>query len=102
MMFVDISAAADAHGIPARLVINFTFDKVHRFLWEGDPLDRDVVACTHAALADYSKTPLLLRLPGSIDIPSFDEEVMTMESLVPGQGVSNTVNGAREEMIHHR
>lgn len=38
-----------------------------------------MVACAEAALEDYKKATLLLRLPGFIDIPSFDQEVITME-----------------------
>ncbi|KAF8932491.1 hypothetical protein BGZ52_010054 [Haplosporangium bisporale] len=72
-------AAASACGIPACLITNFTFDEVYRFLREGDDLDKDVVACAEAALEDYRKATLLLRLPGFIDIPSFDQEVITME-----------------------
>ncbi|KAG0022856.1 hypothetical protein BGZ82_010891 [Podila clonocystis] len=73
-------AAASAYGIPACLITNFTFDEVYRFLREGDSLDKDVVACAEAALEDYKKATLLLRLPGFIDIPSFDQEVITMET----------------------
>ncbi|KAG0350469.1 hypothetical protein BG005_010018 [Podila minutissima] len=73
-------AAASAYGIPACLITNFTFDEVYRFLREGDSLDKDVVACADAALEDYKKATLLLRLPGFIDIPSFDQEVITMET----------------------
>ncbi|KAG0211240.1 hypothetical protein BGX28_008307 [Mortierella sp. GBA30] len=73
-------AAANAYGIPACLITNFTFDEVYRFLREGDPLDKDVIACADAALEDYKKASLLLRLPGSIDIPSFEDEILAMES----------------------
>ncbi|KAF9898293.1 hypothetical protein BX616_004236, partial [Lobosporangium transversale] len=72
-------AAASAYGIPAILITNFTFDEVYRFLQEGDALDKDVIACADAALEDYKKASLLLRLPGSIDIPSFGAEILTME-----------------------
>ncbi|KAG0333713.1 hypothetical protein BG004_000725 [Podila humilis] len=73
-------AAAAAYGIPACLITNFTFDEVYRFLREGDSLDKDVIACADAALEDYKKATLLLRLPGFIDIPSFDQEVATMDA----------------------
>ncbi|KAF9349137.1 hypothetical protein BGX26_012532 [Mortierella sp. AD094] len=76
-------AAADAYGIPACLITNFTFDEVYRFLREGDPSDKDVIACADAALEDYKKASLLLRLPGSIDIPSFADEILTLEAGVP-------------------
>ncbi|KAG0309392.1 hypothetical protein BGZ98_002898 [Dissophora globulifera] len=76
-------AAADAYGIPACLITNFTFDEVYRFLREGDPLDKDVMACADAALEDYKKASLLLRLPGSIDIPSFGDEIMVLEGRQP-------------------
>ncbi|KAF9579580.1 hypothetical protein BGW38_004106 [Lunasporangiospora selenospora] len=71
-------AAAAAYGIPACLITNFTFDEVYRFLREGDDFDQDVIACADAALEDYKKASLLLRLPGSIDIPSFADEVLVM------------------------
>ncbi|KAG0239458.1 hypothetical protein BGW41_007640 [Actinomortierella wolfii] len=73
-------AAAAAYGIPAVLITNFTFDEIYRFLKEGDALDKDVVACADAALEDYKKATLLLRLPGSIDIPSFEDEILALES----------------------
>jgi hypothetical protein len=73
------SAAANAIGIPACLITNFTFDEVYRYLREGDPLDKDVIACADAALEDYKKATLLLRLPGSIDIPSFEDEIKILE-----------------------
>ncbi|KAG0329043.1 hypothetical protein BGZ99_003673, partial [Dissophora globulifera] len=74
-------AAADAYGIPAILITNFTFDEVYRFLCEGDAFDRDVLACADAALQDYKKASLLLRLPGSIDIPAFEDEILAMETV---------------------
>ncbi|KAF9425569.1 hypothetical protein BGZ76_003178 [Entomortierella beljakovae] len=73
-------AAASAYGIPAILITNFTFDEVYRYLQEGDDFDKDVIACADAALEDYKKASLLLRLPGFIDIPSFGNEVVAMES----------------------
>ncbi|KAK3818198.1 MAG: hypothetical protein JOS17DRAFT_688897, partial [Linnemannia elongata] len=73
-------AAANAMGIPACLITNFTFDEVYRYLREGDPLDKDVIACADAALEDYKKATLLLRLPGSIDIPSFEDEIKLLEA----------------------
>ncbi|KAF8945295.1 hypothetical protein BGZ47_002927 [Haplosporangium gracile] len=73
-------AAARAYGIPACLITNFTFDEVYRFLREGDTLDKDVMAVADAALEDYKKASLLLRLPGSIDIPSFEDEILAMET----------------------
>ncbi|KAG0057825.1 hypothetical protein BGZ83_000012 [Gryganskiella cystojenkinii] len=82
-------AAAYAKGIPACLITNFTFDEVYRFLREGDPMDRDVIACADAALEDYKKASLLLRLPGSIDIPSFEEEILALETKAQGLDLSN-------------
>ncbi|KAH7052835.1 hypothetical protein BKA57DRAFT_391106, partial [Linnemannia elongata] len=76
-------AAASAYGIPACLITNFTFDEVYRFLREGDTLDKDVMAVADAALEDYKKASLLLRLPGSIDIPSFEDEILAMETSRP-------------------
>lgn len=43
-------------------------------------MDRDVIACADAALEDYKKASLLLRLPGSIDIPAFEEEILALET----------------------
>jgi len=80
IIFLHDSAAASAYGIPACLITNFTFDEVYRFLQEGDTLDKDVKAVSDAALEDYKKASLLLRLPGSIDIPSFEDEILAMES----------------------
>ncbi|KAF8943958.1 hypothetical protein BGZ47_004852 [Haplosporangium gracile] len=73
-------AAASMMEIPACLITNFTFDEVYRYLREGDPLDKDVIACADAALEDYKKATLLLRLPGSIDIPSFEDEIKSLEA----------------------
>ncbi|KAF9922268.1 hypothetical protein FBU30_007628 [Linnemannia zychae] len=73
-------AAASVMGIPACLITNFTFDEVYRYLREGDPMDKDVIACADAALNDYKRATLLLRLPGSIDIPSFEEEIKVLET----------------------
>jgi hypothetical protein len=43
-------------------------------------MDKDVIACADAALEDYKKATLLLRLPGSIDIPSFASEIKVLEA----------------------
>ncbi|KAF9569229.1 hypothetical protein EC968_002637 [Mortierella alpina] len=89
-------AAASAYGIPACLITNFTFDEVYRFLREGDPLDKDVIACADAALSDYKKASLLLRLPGSIDIPSFEDEVV----LSNGSPTISDMDDLEEDMHH--
>ncbi|GJJ74452.1 hypothetical protein EMPS_06810 [Entomortierella parvispora] len=94
-------AAASAHGIPACLITNFTFDEVYRFLREGDPLDKDVMACADAALEDYRKASLLLRLPGSIDIPSFEDEILALESSRSSGSPSISDMDDSEEDIHH-
>ncbi|KAF9913628.1 hypothetical protein BX616_009807 [Lobosporangium transversale] len=94
-------AAAYAYGIPACLITNFTFDEVYRFLREGDPMDRDVIACADAALEDYKKASLLLRLPGSIDIPSFADEILTLESGVPLTVRKPFVGNANEQGINN-
>ncbi|KAF9998024.1 hypothetical protein BGZ80_007142 [Entomortierella chlamydospora] len=85
-------AAASAYGIPAILITNFTFDEVYRYLQEGDDFDKDVVACADAALEDYKKASLLLRLPGYIDIPSFEDEVLAMESTRSHGGDSPSIS----------
>ncbi|KAF9947687.1 hypothetical protein BGZ72_010361 [Mortierella alpina] len=92
-------AAANAYGIPACLITNFTFDEVYRFLREGDPLDKDVIACADAALRDYKKASLLLRLPGSIDIPSFEDEIVLMKSSNGSPSISDMDD--LEEDVHH-
>ncbi|KAF8916543.1 hypothetical protein BGZ58_005290, partial [Dissophora ornata] len=95
-------AAASAYGIPAILITNFTFDEVYRFLQEGDDLDKDVVACADAALEDYKKASLLLRLPGSIDIPAFGDEILTMiESSSNRQSPSVSDMDDTEDDVHH-
>ncbi|KAF9986817.1 hypothetical protein BGZ75_001364 [Mortierella antarctica] len=95
-------AAASAYGIPACLITNFTFDEVYRFLREGDPLDKDVIACADAALSDYKKASLLLRLPGSIDIPSFEDEIVLMKSSSLSNGSPSISDmDDLEEDVHH-
>ncbi|KAF9286096.1 hypothetical protein BGZ68_003257 [Mortierella alpina] len=95
-------AAASAYGIPACLITNFTFDEVYRFLREGDPLDKDVIACADAALSDYKKASLLLRLPGSIDIPSFEDEIVQMKSSSLSNGSPSISDmDDLEEDVHH-
>ena len=83
------------------MITNFTFDEVYRFLREGDPLDKDVMACADAALEDYRKASLLLRLPGSIDIPSFEDETLAMESSRSSGSPSISDMDDPEEDIHH-
>ncbi|KAF9431381.1 hypothetical protein BGZ76_000380 [Entomortierella beljakovae] len=94
-------AAASAYGIPACLITNFTFDEVYRFLREGDPLDKDVMAVSDAALEDYKKASLLLRLPGSIDIPSFEDEILALEGKVPRKASRDHITFSDTKVANH-
>lgn len=94
------SAAAARAGIPAAIASNFTFDEVYKGLCEGDELDQEIRKMVQVTIEDYRKADLLVRLPGAIRIPSFDDT----ENLVPQTPVSATfpyhtkgvVNGKRE------
>lgn len=59
------------------------------------------MACADAALEDYRKASLLLRLPGSIDIPSFEDEILAMESSRSSGSPSISDMDDSEEDIHH-
>jgi L-arabinokinase len=69
------SAAAAGAGIPAAIASNFTFDEVYTGLCEGDALDDDIHTLVQRVIADYRHADLLIRLPGAIRIPSFDDTV---------------------------
>jgi len=67
-------------------------------------MDKDVIACADAALEDYKKASLLLRLPGSIDIPAFEEEILTLETKKRGlnlDGLSQSSAIASTEGPHN-
>ncbi|KAI8080132.1 uncharacterized protein B0P05DRAFT_469337 [Gilbertella persicaria] len=72
-------AAAHIVGIPAAISSNFTFDEVYIGLCEGDELDQEIRIMVQQVIADYHHADLLIRLPGAIRIPSFDDA----KSLVP-------------------
>ncbi|CAM0139345.1 unnamed protein product [Umbelopsis sp. WA50703] len=72
-------AAAEAAGIPAALASNFTFDEVYEGLCEGDALDEEIRKLNSQVIDDYKNADLLVRLPGAIRIPSFDDS----DELVP-------------------
>ncbi|KAG1055461.1 hypothetical protein G6F46_000501 [Rhizopus delemar] len=73
-------AAAAKIGIPAAISSNFTFDEVFMGLCEGDELDDEIKKLTQQVIDDYRNADLLIRLPGAIRIPSFDD---TSVGLVP-------------------
>ncbi|KAG1116538.1 hypothetical protein G6F42_013668 [Rhizopus arrhizus] len=66
-------AAAHRVGIPAVISSNFTFDEVYYGLCEGDELDQDIHRMVQQVISDYRYADLLIRLPGAIRIPSFDD-----------------------------
>ncbi|KAI9282158.1 hypothetical protein BY458DRAFT_468209 [Sporodiniella umbellata] len=77
--FLPCAAAAKA-GIPAAISSNFTFDEVFMGLCEGDELDNEIKRLVTHVVDDYRNADLLVRLPGAIRIPSFDD---TTANLVP-------------------
>ncbi|KAI9264863.1 hypothetical protein BDA99DRAFT_507104 [Phascolomyces articulosus] len=83
--FLPCAAAAQA-GIPAAIASNFTFDEVYKGLCEGDELDQEIRQMVEITIEDYRHADLLIRLPGAIRIPSFDDT----ENLVPITPISST------------
>lgn len=73
-------------GIPAAIASNFTFDEVYNGLCEGDSLDDEIRRLVRVTVDDYRHADLLIRLPGAIRIPSFDDA----ECLVPTTPVNTT------------
>lgn len=71
--FFFLSAAASQVGIPAVISSNFTFDEVYIGLCEGDELDEEIRQMVQQVILDYRHADLLIRLPGAIRIPSFDD-----------------------------
>ena len=69
-------------GIPAVISSNFTFDEVYIGLSEGDELDEDIRQMVQQVILDYRHADLLIRLPGAIRIPSFDD-AMGLVPLTP-------------------
>ncbi|KAG0173761.1 hypothetical protein DFQ28_011248 [Apophysomyces sp. BC1034] len=86
--FLPCAAAAGAN-IPAAIASNFTFDEVYSGLREGDSLDDDIVEMLQQVVGDYECADLLIRLPGAIRIPSFDDTI----HLVPQTPASATFPG---------
>ncbi|KAI8884354.1 hypothetical protein K501DRAFT_332676 [Backusella circina FSU 941] len=84
-------AAAKAISIPSVIVSNFTFDQVYLGLLskENDALDQKLLELIDIVIADYRCANLLLRLPGAIRIPSFDDS----PQLVPGENQVCIING---------
>ncbi|PLW55119.1 hypothetical protein PCANC_05269 [Puccinia coronata f. sp. avenae] len=76
-------AAASQAKIPSVIVSNFTFDSCYSYLAafgedeDGGPrIDAERLdALVAITVADYSKAELLLRLPGEIPIPGFDDDI---------------------------
>ncbi|CAO3671920.1 hypothetical protein G6F70_003648 [Rhizopus microsporus] len=83
--FLPCAAAAKV-GIPAAISSNFTFDEVFMGLCEGDELDEEIKCMVQQTIDDYRHADLLIRLPGAIRIPSFDNAA----SLVPHTPFSAT------------
>ncbi|KAI8985851.1 hypothetical protein BDB01DRAFT_834639 [Pilobolus umbonatus] len=69
-------AAASIVGIPAVISSNFTFDEVYLGLCERDELDKEIVEMVEEVIKDYKMADLLIRLPGAIRIPSFDDSIL--------------------------
>ncbi|KAI9472261.1 MAG: hypothetical protein EXX96DRAFT_350692 [Benjaminiella poitrasii] len=69
--FLPCAAAAKVN-IPAVISSNFTFDEVYMGLCEGDELDNEIHTMVQGIITDYQHADLLIRLPGAIRIPSFD------------------------------
>ncbi|KAI9310176.1 hypothetical protein BX666DRAFT_1882631 [Dichotomocladium elegans] len=83
--FLPCAAAAGA-GIPAAIASNFTFDEVYLGLCEHDELDEEIKKLVERTIFDYRNADLLIRLPGAIRIPSFEET----ELLVPRTPVTGS------------
>lgn len=70
-------AAAAAVGIPSAIISNFTFDTVYSYLCTLRHVDGEANAHLMSLVAkvikDYRNAALLLRLPGYIPLPAFDE-----------------------------
>ncbi|KAI9030167.1 hypothetical protein CLU79DRAFT_734403 [Phycomyces nitens] len=83
--FLPCAAAAGAR-IPAAIASNFTFDEVYIGLCEGDEMDSDIYDLVEEVIGDYRNADLLVRLPGAIRIPSFNDT----EPLVPSTPIIGT------------
>ncbi|ORX53520.1 hypothetical protein DM01DRAFT_1336059 [Hesseltinella vesiculosa] len=86
--FLPCAAAAGAN-IPAAIASNFTFDEVYQGLCEGDDLDKDIHDLVRLVIEDYRNADLLIRLPGAIRIPSFEDA----EDLVPKTPIDASSRG---------
>ncbi|CAO3703661.1 unnamed protein product [Rhizopus stolonifer] len=85
-------AAASKVGIPAALSSNFTFDEVFMGLCEGDEIDNEIKRLVVQVIEDYRNADLLIRLPGAIRIPSFDDISANLVPSTPflqSKGVAN-------------
>ena len=92
------SAAAQRVGIPAVISSNFTFDEVYYGLCEGDELDQDIHKMVQQVISDYRYADLLIRLPGAIRIPSFDDTMglvphTPFNSNFPETAIKGVANG---------
>ncbi|CAO3607295.1 unnamed protein product [Cunninghamella echinulata] len=87
-------AAAAAAGIPAAIASNFTFDEVYTGLCEGDELDEEIKQLVNVVVQDYRNADLLIRLPGAIRIPSFDdaEELVPSTPIIGNNNNSNNID----------
>ncbi|PRP81981.1 hypothetical protein PROFUN_10475 [Planoprotostelium fungivorum] len=66
-------AAAHRAGVPSVIISNFTFDEIYYGLKNGDLLEPQLHRIAETFESDYRKARLLVRTPGFIRIPSFEE-----------------------------
>ncbi|CAO3638856.1 unnamed protein product [Cunninghamella blakesleeana] len=93
-------AAAAAAGIPAAIASNFTFDEVYTGLCEGDELDVEIKQLVEVVIKDYRNADLLIRLPGAIRIPSFDDaEELVPSTPIIGSNNNNTIDSITKKGI---
>ncbi|KAI8078769.1 uncharacterized protein BX664DRAFT_286901 [Halteromyces radiatus] len=97
--FLPCAAAAGA-GIPAAIASNFTFDEVYTGLCEGDALDEEIRQLVNVVIQDYRTADLLIRLPGAIRIPSFDDAVELVPSTPVLCNSKGIVNGKTQLPSH--
>ncbi|KAJ3113427.1 protein disulfide-isomerase precursor [Phlyctochytrium bullatum] len=65
------AVAAKRNGLPSILISNFTFDAIYEWISRKGN-EKDELACA-TIRSMYDNVDYLLRLPGTIPIPSFDE-----------------------------
>ncbi|KAF7731008.1 hypothetical protein EC973_001054 [Apophysomyces ossiformis] len=90
--FLPCAAAAGAN-VPAAIASNFTFDEVYNGLREGDSLDEEILEMLQQVVGDYECADLLIRLPGAIRIPSFDNTAYLVPQTPANATFPGIVNG---------